>query len=322
MTSVTPGPPGQPGVPASPAEVADLVGAVARRIRRASSHDLGPLGVTWAQVRALRTLDACGRPVRMSELADRLHIARRSATSVVDELVERDLVERAADPSDRRAVVVGVTAAGHDLLGALATRRRGVADALTASLTPTELRTLRDLLARLDPSLRPRLRTPRVHAASPYGAGATCAVRPSRSWPSPASSSLCWRCAGALQRARRHPDYGIGGPRSAGHRRRVLRRVPRPGPHAPFADRGHACHLVLAGLLLDVVGLVVMAASTAFLPLLLGRFVMGIGVGTAVPAVRRIVIVAEPDRIGTTSDDSSPPTSAGSLPDRPWLRSS
>jgi MFS family permease len=41
-----------------------------------------------------------------------------------------------------------------------------------------------------------------------------------------------------------------------------------------------------------------MAAAREFVPLLVGRFVMGIGVGMAVPAIRRIVIVAEPDRIG------------------------
>jgi len=67
---------------------------------------------------------------------------------------------------------------------------------------------------------------------------------------------------------------------------------------APLADRGHARRLVLAGVLCNVIGLVVMAFSTSFLPLLAGRFVMGIGVGTAIPAIRRIVILAEPDRLG------------------------
>ncbi|MGI9030428.1 MAG: MFS transporter [Ilumatobacteraceae bacterium] len=67
---------------------------------------------------------------------------------------------------------------------------------------------------------------------------------------------------------------------------------------APLADRGHARRLVLGGVLLNVVGLLLMANSTSIAPLLAGRFVMGIGVGTAVPAVRRIVILAEPDRLG------------------------
>ncbi len=134
------------------AEVADLVAATSRRIRIAANRDLGPLGVTWSQVRALRTLARCDGPVRMSDLAERLGIARRSTTSVVDELVERGLVERLADPGDRRAVEVGVTPAGHRLLDDLRTRRRTAASELTAALSTAELATLRDLLSRLAPS--------------------------------------------------------------------------------------------------------------------------------------------------------------------------
>jgi len=132
------------------AEVADLIAGVGRRIRRAASHELEPLGVTWGQVRALRMLARGGEPVRMSELADQLRIARRSATSVVDELAERGLVVRSSDPNDRRAVTVDVTPAGWSLLDELAQRRRAAAADITSSLTPAELVTLRDLLRRLD----------------------------------------------------------------------------------------------------------------------------------------------------------------------------
>ena len=51
-------------------------------------------------------------------------------------------------------------------------------------------------------------------------------------------------------------------------------------------------------MLLDIVGLVVMAFSESIGPLLAGRFVMGIGVGMAVPAIRRIVIVADHANLG------------------------
>lgn len=67
---------------------------------------------------------------------------------------------------------------------------------------------------------------------------------------------------------------------------------------APLADRGHAKRVVVAGMLLNVAGLVVMAVATEFVPLLLGRLVMGTGVGMAFPAIRRIVILAEPERLG------------------------
>lgn len=140
------------------ADVADLIAAVSRRIRRAANHDLEPLGVTWGQVRALRTLARCGKAVRMSGLADRLRIARRSATSVVDELAERGLVARSSDPDDRRAVTVDVTPDGWALLERLTARRRAAAAELTSSLTAAELTTLRDLLQRLDVSDAPHSR--------------------------------------------------------------------------------------------------------------------------------------------------------------------
>lgn len=67
---------------------------------------------------------------------------------------------------------------------------------------------------------------------------------------------------------------------------------------APIADRGHARLMVLAGLCLNIAGLCAMAVGEA-LPLLLGgRLVSGIGMGMAIPAIRRIVINADPDNIG------------------------
>lgn len=67
---------------------------------------------------------------------------------------------------------------------------------------------------------------------------------------------------------------------------------------APMADRGRAKMLVLVGVALNVFGLVVMAAGTTFSILLAGRVVMGIGIGTALPAIRRIVILADPENLG------------------------
>ncbi|MFM8482903.1 MAG: MFS transporter [Actinomycetota bacterium] len=67
---------------------------------------------------------------------------------------------------------------------------------------------------------------------------------------------------------------------------------------APLADRGHAKSLLVLGFTLTVLGSLGMAFGTNLLVLLLGRIVMGIGAGMALPALRRIVIVADPENLG------------------------
>jgi MFS family permease len=68
---------------------------------------------------------------------------------------------------------------------------------------------------------------------------------------------------------------------------------------APIADRGHAKSMVMLGLALNVVGLLGMASGESLGPLLIARFVSGIGMGMAVPAVRRIVVNEDPENLGS-----------------------
>src|SRR5690606_11753701 len=67
---------------------------------------------------------------------------------------------------------------------------------------------------------------------------------------------------------------------------------------APIADRGRARQLVVVGLLLNAVGLLAMAAGETLGVLLAGRLVAGLGLGLGFPAVGRIVINADPPRMG------------------------
>ena len=67
---------------------------------------------------------------------------------------------------------------------------------------------------------------------------------------------------------------------------------------APLADRGHARRVVLFGVAVNVVGLLLMGFSATLTPILIGRFISGIGIGAAVPAARRIVILADPNHLG------------------------
>ena len=67
---------------------------------------------------------------------------------------------------------------------------------------------------------------------------------------------------------------------------------------APQADKGHAKKLVMIGIAIEIVGTLFMAFGHAFLPLILGRLLAGFGVGISEPALRRILILSDPERMG------------------------
>jgi DNA-binding MarR family transcriptional regulator len=92
--------------------------SVARGLRDTSQETLTPWDITPSQLRALRVLRRHGK-IRLSELSEHLHIAPRSTTEVVDALETRGLIQRRADPSDRRATLVELTGHGVSVLSAI-----------------------------------------------------------------------------------------------------------------------------------------------------------------------------------------------------------
>lgn len=140
-------PTGRPPVDDDQIAVADLLHQVNRRIRHVARTSTQAGDVTFGQIRALRQLHRCNEPIRMSELADRLRIVRRSATTVVDDLESTGLAVRLADPNDRRATLVTITDEGLAALHAALDRRRAAAATVLARLTPQQLADLRRLLS-------------------------------------------------------------------------------------------------------------------------------------------------------------------------------
>ena len=67
---------------------------------------------------------------------------------------------------------------------------------------------------------------------------------------------------------------------------------------APIADRGRARQVVILGVLVNVVGLLLMGFGGATLPIVIGRLISGVGIGAAGPAIKRIVILAHPEKLG------------------------
>ena len=89
-----------------------IIGRLARQVElAAASCDL-----TLSQYRVLVMLSE-GRETA-SVLADKLAVGRPSLTGVIDVLVQRGLVQRDGDASDRRRISLALTATGEGVLAA------------------------------------------------------------------------------------------------------------------------------------------------------------------------------------------------------------
>ena len=88
---------------------------------------------------------------------------------------------------------------------------------------------------------------------------------------------------------------------------------------APLADRGHARKLVLGGVFVNVLGLVLMALGASLVPILIGRFISGLGIGAATPSIKRIVVLADPANLG---QNMGTPTGRRRIRLRDWARRS
>jgi DNA-binding MarR family transcriptional regulator len=138
----------EPADPAGDESLADAFGAVARQLRERSAETLAPWDITPAHLRALRMLARHGT-MRLSELSDRLQVAPRTATEVVDALEAGGLVRRRADPADRRAVLAEVTERGTGMLAEIRAARGTEAGRIFGRLGPADRAELARILGQL-----------------------------------------------------------------------------------------------------------------------------------------------------------------------------
>lgn len=94
--------------------------------------------------------------VRPSVVAFHMGIQKANIVAVINELVERGLVERSAAPEDRRAQALTLTAQGQQVFSACVVRIRKHEKTLLAGFTAAESRTLHTLLARIAAKAPPR----------------------------------------------------------------------------------------------------------------------------------------------------------------------
>ena len=92
--------------------------------------------------------------LRMNELSKRMMVTGGNVTGITDLLEREGLVERVADPADRRAWLVRLTRAGRKGFAAMAQEHeRWVVEAF-AELSAREMNAMAALLARLKSHVR------------------------------------------------------------------------------------------------------------------------------------------------------------------------
>jgi DNA-binding MarR family transcriptional regulator len=99
-------------------------------------------------------LERAPKGLKMGELSKRMMVTGGNVTGITDMLEEEGLVERAADPADRRAWLVRLTPAGRRAFSAMAEEHERWIVESFRELSTREMATVAALLARLKTHVR------------------------------------------------------------------------------------------------------------------------------------------------------------------------
>ena len=127
--------------------ISRLAGELEQRLEAVyRRHGLEP---GWHDV--LATLRRNGPPyqLRPTDFSGQLMLTSSGTTKRLDRLEQAGLIARAPDPADRRATLITLTEAGHELIDAVTEAHLDNERALLGALTADERRHLADLLRKL-----------------------------------------------------------------------------------------------------------------------------------------------------------------------------
>ena len=109
--------------------------------------------ISIARFDVLAQLDRANGGLGMGELSRRLMVTNGNVTSLIDRLVDENMVTRHADPNDRRAQIIELTPDGKRAFTKMSTAHAGWISALFEGVDRKSLEALYRNLARLKTSL-------------------------------------------------------------------------------------------------------------------------------------------------------------------------
>ncbi len=129
-------------------EYLDVVGLLkaAQILERNMTVALMYSGLRIPQFRLLEVLAAAGQAT-VTEMSEKLHVTRATASVMINELIKSGLVTMADNPSDRRSFHIHLTEAGVHKLGVARNDVAVFCHRLSASHTPEAIRVLNEFAA-------------------------------------------------------------------------------------------------------------------------------------------------------------------------------
>jgi len=118
---------------------------------------LAPFDLAVVEYRALRI--CMDGPARATDLTHRLGLTPSGGTELIDRLERRRLVRRSENPTDRRSVLVALTANGQRLVVAARAARRAELRRFARAMSPERQERLKNDLQELLAAARDTLRT-------------------------------------------------------------------------------------------------------------------------------------------------------------------
>jgi DNA-binding MarR family transcriptional regulator len=140
-----------PTLDASPITVIGRVTRLADILRRQVDEALKPYGIGWDLLDVLGALRRAGSPYRRTPTAlyRACMLSSGAMTNRIDRLERAGLVTRMPDPQDRRGVLVGLTAQGHEVVEKAIAAAWTTQHRLMAALTPANREKIAGLLRTL-----------------------------------------------------------------------------------------------------------------------------------------------------------------------------
>ncbi|MFJ6215599.1 MarR family winged helix-turn-helix transcriptional regulator [Streptomyces sp. NPDC092296] len=166
----------EPVVRDTTAALERVLASLSYLLTRSQAHDrqaaLAGVGLSRPDAHLLLALESGAGACRVGDLADRLLVEASHVTRQVARLQARGLVERSADPLDRRARRVVITPQGTEVLARLHHANRALLEQVLHGIDDPDLATTARVLSRIVERYARRLRTqeePRPPSAPEHG---------------------------------------------------------------------------------------------------------------------------------------------------------